>query len=224
MAEPLAREAAVTAVAEELAALKQSGGDIGDGKTRRGVERRVFIKARQAAVDKFNEWEHHSEKADRIRQDQEGRDFTARDMGARITREELARALGEPMPDLAQSLKLKQFADPRPENDKPSLPAGYEGGDDDDDDDDDDEPAAPAKAKTGYDDDDGPGLELEGNDDDGPGLELEGNDGDGPGLELEGNDGDGLPDGMGLELEENDGDELELELEENEGENKGTVI
>ena len=66
------------------------------------------LQARQAALDCFNQWEHQSEKPDRLRQDQEGRDYTARDMGARITREELSRALGEPMPNLAKSLQLKQ--------------------------------------------------------------------------------------------------------------------
>ena len=191
-----------------------------------GIERRVFIKARAAAIDKFNQWEHQSEKPDRIRQDQEGRDFTARDMGAKITREELAKALGEPMPDLAQSLRLKQFADPRPDKDKPQLPEGYGGasGDEEEDADDEDEEiemepkkkavtptvaaAAAATTAAADDDDDDVELELEANDGLAE-LALEENDGDAV-LELEDNDGgDG---GVAeLALEENDGDELELE-------------
>ena len=209
-AEPLARAAAVETTKEELAKLKAAGGDISDKKTRLAVERAVFIASRQAAMDKFNQWDHQSEKPDRIRKDQEGRDYTARDMGARFAREEVAKALGEPEPELAQSLQLKQFADPRPEGEKPQLPEGY-GGDDDDDDSDDE------------DDSDGPELELEGNDGDGPTLELEDNDGE-PTLELEENDGEPtleLEDNDGeptLELEGNDGDGPTLELEDNDGE------
>ena len=81
-----------TAIAAELAALQESGGDIHDERTRRGIERRVFIRSRQAALDKFDQWEHHTEKPEKRQQDQEGRDHTARDMGARITREEIAKA------------------------------------------------------------------------------------------------------------------------------------
>ena len=225
LAEPMAREAAVKQIAEELDALKANGGDVEDAKVRRGIERRVFIKARAAAIDKFNQWEHQSEKPDRIRQDQEGRDFTARDMGAKITREELAKALGEPMPDLAQSLRLKQFADPRPDKDKPQLPEGYGGasGDEEEDADDEDEEiemepkkkaatptvaAAAATTTAAADDDEDVELELEANDGLAE-LALEENDGDAV-LELEDNDGgDG---GVAeLALEENDGDELELE-------------
>ena len=124
MAEPVARKAAVEAIETELKALRESGGEISDKRERRAVERRVFIKSRQAALDVFNQWEIQSEKEDRIKQDQEGRDYTARDMGARITREELAKALGEPMPDLAKSMQLKQFADPRPKDEQPQRPGG----------------------------------------------------------------------------------------------------
>jgi hypothetical protein len=44
LAEPLAREAAVEAVRVELEALRAKGGDIGEARTRRGVERRIFLK------------------------------------------------------------------------------------------------------------------------------------------------------------------------------------
>ena len=231
MAQPLALQAALDAIDEELAQLAAAGGDIGDKKTRRDIERRVFIKSRQAALDLFNQWEHHTEKEDRKRQDQEGRDYTARDMGARITREEMAKRLGEPMPDLAMSMQLKQFADPRPKDEQPQKP----GGEDSDDEEGEEEysslsdgwvtaepgksvtqpkgtaaaaAAAAAAAQAGSsDDDDGPALELEGNDGDMPALELEGNDGDMPALELEENDGD-MP---ALELEENDGRVVELD-------------
>ena len=221
MAEPLAREAAVQALAEEFAKLEQTGGDISEPKTRRAVERSVFIKSRQAAIDKFNEWEHQSEKEDRKRQDQEGRDLTARDIGARITREEVAMALGEAVPELAQSLRLKQFADPRPDDEKPQLPEGYAGDDDDDDDDDsDDDPDTFTAAKSRRQLAAAAARQAEpapAEDADEPGLELEDNDNDEPTLELEDND-----DGDGLALEDNDGAGDELELEDNM--NSGTVV
>jgi len=195
IAEPLARQAALDQIEVELKQIEESGADISLPKTRRQVERRIFEKARTAALDKFNEWEIIGES--RKQQDIEGREYTARDLGARITREELARALGEPIPELAQSMRLKQFADKKPlEGDE----AGNDDGDDEDDDEDGGGGGAPSAPKALTMDDDG-GLELEEND---GGLELEENDG---GLELEENDG-------GLELEENDGG---LELEENDG-------
>ena len=91
LAEPMAREAAVKQIAEELDALKANGGDVEDAKVRRGIERRVFIKARAAAIDKFNQWEHQSEKPDRIRQDQEGEGL----YGARHGREDHERGAGK---------------------------------------------------------------------------------------------------------------------------------
>ena len=208
-AEPLARDAASTAIAAELAALQESGGDIHDERTRRGIERRVFILSRQAALDEFDQYEHQTEKPEKRRQDQEGRDLTARDMGARITREEIAKALGEPMPDLARSLRLKQFADPRPDDDKPQPPPGYAGDDDEEEEPEDSQPrrapppverAAPVVAKET--------AEVEEEDEE-PELELQ--------LEL--NEGADGGDGE-LELEEN---EETLELEANE-ENQGTVV
>ena len=55
-------------------------------------------------------------------------------MAARMTREEVALALGEPVPQLAKSMQLKQFADPRNEA---KVGQGPDYGDDDDADDDD---------------------------------------------------------------------------------------
>ena len=141
-------------------------------------------------------------------------------MAARMTREEVALALGEPVPQLAKSMQLKQFADPRNEA---KVGQGPDYGDDDDADDDD------------ADDDDD--EEEEGNNDLGDGWELVKEKRPEPmhtvppplppappppaasaaaaddELELEENDG------AELELEENDGvceeDESELQLEEN---------
>ena len=141
-------------------------------------------------------------------------------MAARMTREEVALALGEPVPQLAKSMQLKQFADPRNEA---KVGQGPDYGDDDDADDDD------------ADDDDE--EEEEGNNDLGDGRELVKEKRPEPmhtvppplppappppaasaaaaddELELEENDG------AELELEENDSvceeDESELQLEEN---------
>ena len=141
-------------------------------------------------------------------------------MAARMTREEVALALGEPVPQLAKSMQLKQFADPRNEA---KVGQGPDYGDDDDADDDD------------ADDDDD--EEEEGNNDLGDGWELVKEKRPKPmhtvppplppappppaasaaaaddELELDENDG------AELELEENDGvceeDESELQLEEN---------
>ena len=139
-------------------------------------------------------------------------------MAARMTREEVALALGEPVPQLAKSMQLKQFADPRNE-----AKVGPDYGDDDD-----------ADGDAAADDDD---EEEEGNNDLGDGWELVKEKRPEPmhtvppplppappppaasaaaaddELELEENDG------AELELEENDGvceeDESELQLEEN---------
>ena len=151
-------------------------------------------------------------------------------MAARMTREEVALALGEPVPQLAKSMQLKQFADPRNEA---KVGQGPDYGDDDDADDDD------------ADDDDD--EEEEGNNDLGDGWELVKEKRPEPmhtvppplppappppaasaaaaddELELEENDGAELEleenEGAELELEENDGvceeDESELQLEEN---------
>ena len=53
-----------------------------------------------------------------------------------MTREEVALALGEPVPQLAKSMQLKQFADPRNEA---KVGQGPDYGDDDDDDDEEEE-------------------------------------------------------------------------------------
>jgi len=195
MATPLAHQAALDAIAEELAELERKGGDIHEPKTRRRVERRVFIKSRDAAKGLFDQWQTESTDPYRKVQDQEGKDFTARDMAARMTREELAKALGEPMPELAKSLQLKQFADPRPKDEFGGGGGGDDGDDESDSDsDDEDEDGKPKRpALTHKEPEEEPELELE--DNDGGTLELEEND------------------GGTLELEENDG--IELELEEN---------
>ena len=195
MAQPLALQAALDEIEAQLAQLRQDGGDIREPKTRKRVEREVFLKSRRAALDKFEEWVCESES--RKQQDQEGKEYTARDMAARITREELAKALGEPIPQLAKSMQLKQFADPRPE----AVPEQYSDSDSDETDSDDSD--APKREKP-------PMLELEDNGDECLTLELEDN--DGTVLELEENDG------TVLELEENDGTVLELE------DNDGTVL
>ena len=186
MAEPVARQAALDQITLELQQIEASGADIHDPRTRRQVERRIFQKSRDAALDKFNEWEIVGES--RKQQDIEGREYTARDLGARITREELAKALGEPVPELAHSLRLKQFADNHGK--KIGAWKGDEAGSAADDDDEEEEaPSRPKALTTNAAAEEG-GLELEDNE---GGLELEDN---GGGLELEDNEG-------GLELGDN---------------------
>ena len=226
MAEPVARKAAVEAIETELKALRESGGEISDKRERRAVERRVFIKSRQAALDVFNQWEIQSEKEDRIKQDQEGRDYTARDMGARITREELAKALGEPMPDLAKSMQLKQFADPRPKDEQPQRPGG--GSDDEASGESEysslsdgwvtaqpDKPVTRPKGTAAAEAaaDASSGTQRGGDDgDDEPELELESNGGDDAHApQLEGNGDVVDDDDLGIELEENDGTAVALD-------------
>ena len=214
MAEPVALQAALDAMGEELDALKRGGADIKDPKTRRRVERRIFLRSRDAALGIFDQWRSDSTDAQRMIQDHEGKDFTARDMAARITRVELAKALSEPPPELSRSMQLKQFADPRPKQEAVGGNDGDDESESDSDSDDEDEEGEPmpkparsdahSKAKEEEEEEEEPELELEEND--GPELELEENDddvleleeNDGPELELEENDGDG-----GLMLEEN---------------------
>ena len=227
MAEPVALQAALDAMGEELDALKRGGADIKDPKTRRRVERRIFLRSRDAALGIFDQWRSDSTDAQRMIQDHEGKDFTARDMAARITRVELAKALSEPPPELSRSMQLKQFADPRPKQEAVGGNDGDDESESDSDSDDEDEEGEPmpkparsdahSKAKEEEEEEEEPELELEEND--GPELELEENDddvleleeNDGPELELEENDGDVL------ELEENDGPELELEENDGDG-------
>ena len=233
-ARPIALAAAKEQIELELAKLRASAQETWEPRERRRVERRVFLRARQAAYDYFGQWRTESDDPIRKRQDEEGKAYTARDMAARMTREEVALALGEPVPQLAKSMQLKQFADPRNEA---KVGQGPDYGDDDDADDDD------------ADDDDE--EEEEGNNDLGDGWELVKEKRPEPmhtvppplppappppaasaaasaaaaddELELEENDGAELEleenDGAELELEENDSvceeDESELQLEEN---------
>ena len=206
-ARPIALAAAKEQIELELAELRASAQETWEPRERRRVERRVFLRARQAAYDYFGQWRAESDDPIRKRQDEEGKAHTARDMAARMTREEVALALGEPVPQLAKSMQLKQFADPRNEA---KVGQGPDYGDDDDDDDDDDDEE-----------------EEQGNNDLGDGWEIvkekraaatvppappppaapvAAADDE---LELEDNDG------AELELEENGG--AELELEENDG-------
>jgi len=221
IAYPLCLAACRMAIDEELEAHRASGAETMDAKARRHAERRVFLKARQAALDKFNEWQSDSTDPQRKQQDAEGKEYTARDMAARLTREEMALSLGEAVPELAKSMQLKQFADPRPENENGPLARADESSDGDDestDGEEDDEGWQTVKEKKPLPEPAAPPLALpapppqpvgaEAAEEEGE-LELEGNDGDNAVLELEENDG------AVLELEENDG--AVLELEENDG-------
>lgn len=110
MAEEDARTAGARAAEEELARIRGVGGDVAEPKTRRKLEHAVFSAARDAALAKFDQWEVTGSDQSKY-QEVDGRRFTARDIGARLAREILARELGEPAKELPPSLKLKQWGD-----------------------------------------------------------------------------------------------------------------
>lgn len=168
-------------------------------------------------MDKFDEWGDEGSEY-RKRQDREGKKLTARDIGARAVREQLAILLGEEVTELGGSHALTQFAEkkeePKNETRRLKLSTGESSDDETDDDDDDETPA-------------GGGDEGESTEDEMP--PLEDNQAGGGELELEPNDGAEDYEAGGeeeLELEVNDGtdDDSSLELEENTRPAAGTLL